>query len=365
MEALTHLQHTDYLALLGLIGEVSAACSLDDFRRRAVAALRRLVPSEIASHVEMRPSERARSLVEPSDVHFPEGDEILARHGTDNPLIAHFHRSTDDQVLKLSDFIDRHELHCRELYQHLYRRVGTEHQIAFGVPSRKPSIAVMALSRRHRDFDERDRQLLSLARPHLIQAQRNAARLDQMQEAITHGGQGMIELDRNGRARFATRHAEQMLDTYFGRVRGGSELPDDLREWVRHERSRLAVGTGSLAPARDLVVERAGRRLVARFVPGDDASEADLVLLTETSDFAAVDHAALGLSPREVEVLRLVAHGQTDAQIAEVLVVSPRTIHKHLEHVYEKLGVRTRTAAVHRAFGKIGVTPDDSREPAA
>ena len=57
-------------------------------------------------------------------------------------------------------------------------------------------------------------------------------------------------------------------------------------------------------------------------------------------------------------MLRLVALGQTDAQIAKALVVSPRTIHKHLEHVYEKLGVRTRTAAVSRAFGQVRPVSD-------
>ena len=75
---MTHLQHEDYLALLRLIAEVSAACGLDDFRRKAVAALRRLIPSEIASHVEVRPGERARSVVEPSDVHFPAGRSTSA-----------------------------------------------------------------------------------------------------------------------------------------------------------------------------------------------------------------------------------------------------------------------------------------------
>jgi len=54
---------------------------------------------------------------------------------------------------------------------------------------------------------------------------------------------------------------------------------------------------------------------------------------------------------REVDVLRLVARGMTDAQIAETLFISARTVHKHLEHVFAKLGVRTRTAAVNRAFG--------------
>ncbi len=52
-----------------------------------------------------------------------------------------------------------------------------------------------------------------------------------------------------------------------------------------------------------------------------------------------------GLTTREVEVLRLVAQGLTDAQVAEQLVVSPRTVSTHLTSIYGKLGVATRSAA--------------------
>jgi DNA-binding CsgD family transcriptional regulator len=52
-----------------------------------------------------------------------------------------------------------------------------------------------------------------------------------------------------------------------------------------------------------------------------------------------------GLTAREVEVLRLVALGLTDAQVAEQLVISPRTVTSHLSSIYNKLGVTSRAAA--------------------
>jgi DNA-binding CsgD family transcriptional regulator len=55
------------------------------------------------------------------------------------------------------------------------------------------------------------------------------------------------------------------------------------------------------------------------------------------------------LTPREREVLEWVAAGKTSRDIAAILGAKPRTIEKHLEHIYEKLGVETRTAAVMRA----------------
>ena len=64
-----------------------------------------------------------------------------------------------------------------------------------------------------------------------------------------------------------------------------------------------------------------------------------------------------GLSLRETEVLRLVAGGLTDGEVAERLFVSPRTVHAHLRAVYRKLGVGSRTAAVHAAAGVV-LPPD-------
>jgi DNA-binding CsgD family transcriptional regulator len=56
------------------------------------------------------------------------------------------------------------------------------------------------------------------------------------------------------------------------------------------------------------------------------------------------------LTPREKEILSLVARGLTDAQVAAALVVSPRTINSHLTSIYSKLGVTSRTAAAHVAL---------------
>ena len=60
--------------------------------------------------------------------------------------------------------------------------------------------------------------------------------------------------------------------------------------------------------------------------------------------------AALPITPREREVLSWLAAGKTDRDIGEILGMSPRTVQKHLQHIYEKLGGETRTAAVGRAM---------------
>jgi DNA-binding CsgD family transcriptional regulator len=66
-------------------------------------------------------------------------------------------------------------------------------------------------------------------------------------------------------------------------------------------------------------------------------------LVRSNSDFALTD--------REAEVLGLVAEGRTNGEIATALSISPGTVKKHLDHIYEKLDVRSRTEAVVKSLG--------------
>ncbi|HKH10183.1 MAG TPA: tetratricopeptide repeat protein [Rubrobacter sp.] len=104
-----------------------------------------------------------------------------------------------------------------------------------------------------------------------------------------------------------------------------------------------------LALARDSLDEAAfeGAREEGRIMTSERAVEYAL----EQQDTVAPPRsgAAGGLSPREAEVLRLVADGLTDGQVAQRLHISPRTVGQHLHSVYKKLGVPSRAAAVRRA----------------
>jgi DNA-binding CsgD family transcriptional regulator len=113
-------------------------------------------------------------------------------------------------------------------------------------------------------------------------------------------------------------------------------------------------------PESSAAAARPGRylRLVLHREPGPDFSERDralLVLLRPHLHQAYLDaqrrrHPVPRLTPRQTDLLRLVADGHTNAQIARRLGLSEGTVRTHLENIYERLGVTSRTAAVVRAF---------------
>ena len=105
----------------------------------------------------------------PREVH-----ETFAALSTQNPIAAHFLDTGDGRATRISDLVTRRELHRLELYQQVYRPLGIEYQIAFTLPSNAQRILGATLSRCARDFSARERDLLNLARPYLIQMYRNA-----------------------------------------------------------------------------------------------------------------------------------------------------------------------------------------------
>ena len=134
---------------------------------------------------------------------------------------------------------------------------------------------------------------------------------------------------------------------------------------IEHQLSLcLPAGPGPTAgPGRTL-------RLVFRRGPGPDFADRDRDLLTVLRphlhqaylDAERRRHPAPRLTARHWDLLRLVAAGHTNAQIARRLGISEATVRTHLEHIYRLLQVSSRTAAVTRAFTDGGgLTPPDPR----
>ena len=113
-------------------------------------------------------------------------------------------------------------------------------------------------------------------------------------------------------------------------------------------------------PAQPGPVPAPGRTVRLFFLrgPGPDFSERDRALLTLLRphlqraylDAERRRHPAPRLTPRQTDLLRLLAAGHTNTQIARRLGISEATVRSHLEGIYERLNVSSRTAAVTRAF---------------
>jgi DNA-binding CsgD family transcriptional regulator len=126
---------------------------------------------------------------------------------------------------------------------------------------------------------------------------------------------------------------------------------------------RAAIGAEEASPFRVYVerrLERAwrasGEQVGAKafeegqaLTPEEALSQARRALEHAAEEAPARGTAGGGLSAREVEVLRLVAEGLTDGQVAEKLYISPRTVGVHLRSTYRKLAVPSRAAAVKEA----------------
>ncbi|MFN3986632.1 MAG: DNA-binding response regulator [Rhodocyclaceae bacterium] len=185
-------------------------------------------------------------------------------------------------------------------------------------------------------------ELVARLRAHLRTSRDRATAL----RALDLTGRGLILFSPEGEPRWQTPAATRQLDA--SRMRRLAELV-------------VAHFNGHLAPTafQDGLAREQARAL-------DTARHAGILIsLQETPDNARTDkhHTDKArqdsntpeaapptrvLTVRELDVLEWVAKGKTNRDIGEILGMSPRTVNKHLEHIYEKLGVENRTAAVSR-----------------
>jgi len=339
-----------------------ATLDLEAFARQAIAALLRVVSAPFGSYNEIEPgAARIRYVVEPREAQVPNLELNAGKYRHEHPVLAHYLKTGDGSPRKLSDFLTPQQLHRLKIYNENYRRAGVEYQMTFMLRSLQrpapPTIAI-ALDRGpgDADFTDRDRGVLSVLRPHLMTAYANAETVSAFRRTAPAAGgppetrrREVVFLRRSGRHLISPR-ARYWLTLYFG---GGharrDQLPEDLQRWVRAQGTRLGHANTLTEPPRPLVMRREDTRLNIRLIPDSP----DFLLVLEEED-TKVNYPALqqmGLTPRESEVLHWVREGKTNKDIGTILRASSRTVGKHLERVFAKLGVETRTAAAARAHG--------------
>jgi DNA-binding response OmpR family regulator/DNA-binding CsgD family transcriptional regulator len=142
--------------------------------------------------------------------------------------------------------------------------------------------------------------------------------------------------------------ARSLLQTYCHATAG--QVPAAVIEWLQQQSALAAQGR----EPRALTIAHGAKELMFSLQErtGDDDW---LIVMREVSDAAVVDEMtkAFKLTMREAEVLYWVVKGKTNRDIGDILGSSPATVKKHLERVYVKLGVETRTAAAGLATSRL------------
>ena len=155
----------------------------------------------------------------------------------------------------------------------------------------------------------------------------------------------------DGRLMWQTPLARELLQDYFGPP--SLTAPEPVQQWLRQQ----VRGGQPLDPQAEpprLAIEQGARRLTFRLhqQAGDDDW---LIVMREISDAKIIESMSLAfkLTAREAEVLYWTVKGKINRDIGDILGASPATVKKHLERIFAKLGVETRTAAAAMAMNRI------------
>lgn len=177
-----------------------------------------------------------------------------------------------------------------------------------------------------------------------IATHRERARLvSDTRSAIDSAGRAILAFDEHHHIVWATPLAQRWLQPL---VDNEGRLPLPIRHWLQGHSSGNGAGDG--APEQPYSLWHDGERMQFNRL------EAGLLSIQRHNSLAEPEVLARSfqLTAREAEVLYWVALGKTNREIGEILEISPRTVNKHLEHVFEKLGVETRTAAASLALSR-------------
>lgn len=177
-------------------------------------------------------------------------------------------------------------------------------------------------------------ELLARMKVHLA----NARQAISVESALDISGQHLITVDTNGELLWGTPQAHALL----------AKAQID-KEWeVKHLAPQIYawLSGGSFSKTAYLKLTHLKYPLELKLVSDQESGEYLIKLIDgDRLSGAALLKTKLSVTERESEVLHWIANGKTNREIAEILEMSPRTVNKHLEQIFPKLGVENRTAA--------------------
>ena len=363
----------DFESVLDFVGDLYSHRGLEDFAERAMASLRGIIAAERIVYGNFDVERQGASLrMQPSIVTEQDGTVDGAVNGAlsglehdfgTHPLFRYYLQTGDGRAQRLSQIMTRSQFRRHCAGDDFVRQMGAKYQMGMFFAPDPSTVTAVLLIRSRRDFSERERALLGTLHPHLVQAFRNIASLnrycqdlDELVRMLEGPISSVIVLAGDGCVKRWTEQAKNWINQYCRTPFPAEEnrLPECFAEWYQCQLAKVACESPSAAPRDPLIVEKNGRQLTVQLIPDHLRDEHLLLLNEKRRDSSWSSLAEHGLTPRESEVLAWVAKGKTNAEVAAILQMSARTVQKHLEHIYQKLGVETRTTATVRALKMLG-----------
>jgi DNA-binding CsgD family transcriptional regulator len=351
---MSRLKEKEIADFFDCLRDIYSITDIGTFGEKLISRLRKVLdcPYSVFGSCDLR-SMRLEFITDHPDACNLPLQQILTNLPRDHqhPYWQYYLKTRDPQATKLSDFMSRREFHSKGFYTEAYKPLKVEAEIGcMLVIAPHAHLIYIASSRDRGDFSERDRFVLNLLQPHLAQAYRNARAFTDLREEVSLARRivesldhAVIVLSQNGSVRFMTERARSWLDEYFGTRRRADELPEVFENWIKHQNTSLGSKDNVPGPLRPFISQREGKKLLVRLIP--EGHQTILVLEEERTSVDPQSLEPLGLTRREAEVSAWVAEGKTNAEIGQILRAHPLTVKKHLEHIFQKLGVENRTTA--------------------
>ena len=181
-------------------------------------------------------------------------------------------------------------------------------------------------------------EMLARIRVHLA----NARLTQSARAALDVSGRYLLAVNSAGKIMWATPQAQKLLSDTLSS--GGDDdvvLPEPIPQWLDQARQGKAGSKAAITAALP-----GNEQLRLQYMGKLGTNEFLLRLAKDSGTETPPEFSSeLGLTAREGEVLSWLSKGKTNRDIAQILGLSPRTVDKHLEQIYSKLGVENRTAA--------------------
>lgn len=344
-----HLRRQEWLTLVSAIDKLHSDFAPQTLPERTLAAASQVVAADSVAFTGISYDGKYEGLSwENAGNISPADTEAFARYVQENPLCAAFLVERRTEALKITDLVPAGEFQRTNIFNEFYRLVGVKNQLVAPLFISQNFFMSCSINTSRDDFSERDKAALSLLAPHLVNAMRNAFAYERLTSALEAESCGIIVIDAQGKPRFVGEFARRLFDDYFAsEKREADSLPESLSRWLK-QADLNAKATEFRLPPQPLRIENGRGVLTIRSM--FDGATKEVTLLVEERRFSgAAGFEKLGLTKREAEILLWITQGKTDDCIATLCDISVRTVHKHVEHIYAKLGVETRTGAMLKA----------------